>query len=66
MPIIRNPFRKNDENARPSLTVNSAEKPPGSSNGSKQSLEGSEKSPVEYKLSGKSLRHRDTPAPTMR
>ncbi|CAK4032837.1 Hypothetical predicted protein [Lecanosticta acicola] len=50
MPIIRNPFRKNDENARPSLAVDGAEKPPGSSNGASQ-VDLSEKRPVEYKLS---------------
>ena len=51
MPIIRNPFKKNDENVRPPPTVNGAEKPPNSSNSSQQ-FNVNDKEPVEYKLSG--------------
>lgn len=47
MPIIRNPFRKQDENVRPTAAVGEN----GEKNGSKTS-EIKERDPVEYKLSG--------------
>ncbi|EME49929.1 hypothetical protein DOTSEDRAFT_68673 [Dothistroma septosporum NZE10] len=52
MPIIRNPFKKNDENVRPPPTVNGAEHPPtsSSSNSTKQ-FNVNDKEPIEYKLS---------------
>lgn len=47
MPIIRNPFRKQDENVRPTAAVEeNGEKKSGSLN------EGNARDPVEYKLSG--------------
>lgn len=52
MPIMRNPFKKNDENVRPPLAVHGGDKSP-SINADKQS-DGEEKGPVEYKLSGAS------------
>lgn len=49
MPIIRNPFRKQDENARPQTTLNGVEK----TNGASKSVEPINiKEPAEYKLSG--------------
>jgi hypothetical protein len=54
MPIIRNPFRRQDENARPNATV--VEKPTNASAPPK-SIDLGEKQDTEYKLSG---RLRDT------
>lgn len=50
MPIMRNPFRKNDENARPLLSLPVAEKPPSSS-GTVIYPYSTDKGPVEYQLS---------------
>lgn len=47
MPIIRNPFRKQDENARPNVQVNGSEK-----DHSAKPID--IKEPTEYKLSGES------------
>lgn len=51
MPIIRNPFRRQDENARPNGTV--AEKPNATTTPPK-SIDLGEKQETEYKLSGMS------------
>ena len=51
MPIIRNPFRRQDENARPNGTV--AEKPNATTTPPK-SIDLGEKQDTEYKLSGMS------------
>lgn len=50
MPIMRNPFKKNDENARPPPTLNGLDKAPSTNSVNK--VDASEKQPVEYKLSG--------------
>ena len=55
MPIMRNPFRKNDENARPPPTINGLDKAPSTSSVNKFDVASDkEKEPVEYKLSGES------------
>lgn len=52
MPIIRNPFRKQDENVRPTAN-NSLEKPNANGNGIDKTVEPiAIKEPAEYKLSG--------------
>lgn len=51
MPIIRNPFRRQDENARPNAAV--AEKPNATTTPPK-SIDLGEKQDTEYKLSGTS------------
>ena len=49
MPIIRNPFRKQDENVRPATAIVTSDKPASS-----RSLDlTKEKEPAEYKLSGR-------------
>lgn len=48
---MRNPFKKNDENVRPPLTVNGVNKAP--STNSVNRVDVNEKQPTEYKLSGK-------------
>ena len=58
MPIMRNPFRKQDENARPTSgivekTSNNAAAPP-------KSIDLAEKQAAEYKLSGKQQTHVST------
>ena len=53
MPIIRNPFRRQDENARPNAAV--AEKPNATTTPPK-SIDLGEKQETEYKLSGMSNR----------
>jgi hypothetical protein len=53
MPIIRNPFRRQDENARPASGV--AEKP-FSATAPPKSIDLVEKQNTEYKLSGRSHR----------
>lgn len=50
MPIIRNPFRKQDENVRPTV-VTDVEKP----NGTAKPVD--IKEPTEYKLSGECAHH---------
>jgi hypothetical protein len=52
MPFVRNPFKKQDENVRPTAALNGIEQ---SVNGSKP-IETKEKEPVEYKLSGNAAR----------
>lgn len=47
---MRNPFKKNDENARPPLSINGLDKAPSTNSVNK--TDGSDKGPVEYKLSG--------------
>ena len=49
MPIMRNPFRKQDENARPLTASGNLEK---SDRGASQAIDIKEKQPAEYKLSG--------------
>lgn len=53
MPIIRNPFRKQDENVRPTSTINGVEQKVNG-NGADGTNPSSirEKEPAEYKLSG--------------
>lgn len=51
MAIIKNPFRKQDENVRPAPTPLANEKPTSSSGSTKQ-FDVDSKEPVEYKLSG--------------
>jgi hypothetical protein len=51
MPIIRNPFRRQDENARPNAAV--TEKPNATTTPPK-SIDLGEKQDTEYKLSGTS------------
>lgn len=51
MPIIRNPFRRQDENARPTSGV--AEKTPNATAPPK-SIDLGDKQSAEYKLSGRS------------
>jgi hypothetical protein len=53
MPIIRNPFRRQDENARPNATV--VEKP-ANATAPPKSIDLGEKQDTEYKLSGRSHR----------
>lgn len=48
---MRNPFKKNDENARPPPTVNGLNEAPSTNSVNKVDSNG-EKPPVEYKLSG--------------
>jgi hypothetical protein len=50
MPIIRNPFRRQDENARPATSV--AEKP-SNATAPPKSIDLAEKQNTEYKLSGR-------------
>lgn len=51
MPIIRNPFRKQDENVRPATAIPTSN---GDKFGSSRSLDlTKEKEPAEYKLSGR-------------
>lgn len=52
MAIIKNPFRKQDENVRPSPTPLTGEKP--ASSASSKQFNADAKDPVEYKLSGTS------------
>ena len=54
MPIIRNPFRRQDENLRP---INTAIDTRQAGSKSRESIDVKEKAPVEYQLSGKSLNH---------
>lgn len=53
MAIIKNPFRKQDENVRPAPTPLANDKPTSSSSSTKQ-FDVDTKKPVEYKLSGES------------
>ena len=58
MPIIRNPFRKQDENARPTIiTSNDAQKTTGTSPVKAADIKEEQKQPVEYQLSGTQYPH---------
>lgn len=52
MPIMRNPFRKQDENARPSTAINGIEQKVNGTSSPKPIDIPQEKEPAEYKLSG--------------
>jgi hypothetical protein len=52
MPIIRNPFRRQDENVRPATSV--AEKTSNATTAPPKSIDLAEKQNTEYKLSGRS------------
>lgn len=52
MPIMRNPFRKQDENLRPSTAINGVEQKVNGTPTAKPIDIRAEKEPAEYKLSG--------------
>lgn len=65
-PFMRNPFKKLDENARPTSNFNGIEqKPQGSPSLKPIDIRAADKDPTEYKLSGTDKPPSPPPHPTM-
>jgi len=65
MPIIRNPFRKQDENVRPTLVTNGSNAKVNENANGKPIDVPKEKESAEYKLSGESPRRPLAPSSTI-